>query len=80
MVMVGLPLGHWEARKLYTIMNFKINLSGDFVFSAQKKFAESLISKDSFEADFAAYLRNLAVQDKIFESNETVSHIDVCKK
>ncbi len=32
MGMVGLPLGHWEARKLYTIMNFKIDLSGDYVF------------------------------------------------
>ena len=68
-------LGESEIRHDYEFQ--KINFSGDCVYYTQKHFIESLISNDSFETDVAAYMRNLLVQDKIYESNEKGSPVDV---
>ena len=66
---IGLqPLGKPESPHAYHFE--KINFSGDCVYNTQKHFIECLVSGDAFETDVSGYLRNLMVQDKIYESNE----------
>ncbi len=69
------PLGETESGHDYRFQ--KINFSGDCVFNTQKHFIESLISKNPFETNVASYMRNLVVQDKIYESNDKGSPVNV---
>ncbi|MFS4493441.1 Gfo/Idh/MocA family protein [Maribacter sp. 2308TA10-17] len=48
----------------------KINFAGDCVYATQLHFIEKLSSGEAFENDPRAYLKNLVVQDAIYESNE----------
>lgn len=48
----------------------KINFSGDCVYATQKHFMDQLLSGAPFETDISLYLKNLIVQDKIYESSQ----------
>ncbi len=49
----------------------KTNFAGDCVFATQQHFISALINNEPFETSGNNYLRNIAVQEAVYESNQT---------
>jgi len=62
------PLGEKETEHKYSFENK--NFSGDCVYATQRHFIDSLISEQPFETEVSSYLKNLEVQDAVYDSNE----------
>ncbi len=60
-------LGEKEKKHQYAYE--KINFAGDCVYYTQEHFINCLRSGAEFETDVTAYLNNIKIQDKIYESN-----------
>ncbi|MBM1105878.1 Gfo/Idh/MocA family oxidoreductase [Aurantibacter crassamenti] len=61
-------LGKPEQTHLYTFND--IGFAGDCVFATQKHFIECLQSNQPFMTDVSIYLKNIGIQEAIYESNE----------
>ncbi|WP_298474354.1 Gfo/Idh/MocA family oxidoreductase [uncultured Maribacter sp.] len=70
------PLGKKEIVHEYNYAN--INFAGDCVFTTQMYFIKHLLNNKPFSTDVSAYLKNIQIQDKIYESSalETPLSID----
>ncbi|WP_281989555.1 Gfo/Idh/MocA family protein [Aquimarina aggregata] len=61
-------LGEKEQKHVYAFTN--INFAGDCVYFTQKHFVEQLLNNKPFETGVSSYLKNLKIQNAIYESNE----------
>ncbi|WP_299432219.1 Gfo/Idh/MocA family oxidoreductase [uncultured Maribacter sp.] len=68
-------LGEKEVKHDYVYE--KINFAGDCVYFTQEHFIDCLRSGAAFETDVFAYLQNIKVQDKIYESNSIGAQVTI---
>ncbi|RKR14412.1 putative dehydrogenase [Maribacter vaceletii] len=66
-----------EKEKEHSYKFEKINFAGDCVFNTQKHFIDQLSSGKPFETDVSLYLKNIVVQDKIYESSKLGKEISI---
>ncbi len=61
-------LGEKEKEHVYNFQ--KINFAGDCVYATQQHFINALNTNKPFETNVSAYLKNLEVLEKVYDSNE----------
>ncbi len=68
-------LGETEKEHSYT--HERKNFAGDCVYFTQKHFVENLLSGKKFETNGPDYLKNLKVQEAVYQSNESGKPVKV---
>lgn len=66
-----------EKEKEYSYDFEDINFTGDCVFQTQLHFITSLLKNEAFETNGNDYLKNLVIQDAIYESHEKKKPISI---
>lgn len=69
------PLGKEKYQHQYQINN--IDFAGDCVFNIQKHFIQQLLASKPFETNFKDYIRNLEIQEAIYQSSEEKKLINI---